>query len=260
MGIWAYAFFAYSSHGTFQRFCKNIDQSSFDEKYFIHSWEIHYTFNFDNNTITSNIPQFWKNYDPFPVVLSLQWLNTSNIKEIRWQYVFAKDPQRTIETSTIPWFAQDKFFFLPIYPWEYLFSAKIIYYNWTIIDTANIFSWPILTIWPDEARPDIPMVVLKVDKNQTTIWEPVTFDVISTTLSNRPDYEQNISIQYDFDGDTIWDLTTWSSHITHIYTGVSEYGYRPKVAVTHRGYKWIANWEVIIVGSNNASPENETKK
>jgi hypothetical protein len=50
----------------------------------------------------------------------------------------------------------------------------------------------------------------------------VTFDVISKIISDRPDFIKERTIQYDFDGDGTWDLTTKSDHVTYIYTNPNE--------------------------------------
>lgn len=80
---------------------------------------------------------------------------------------------------------------------------------------------PVVLFPPDTNQPDIPMVVLKVDDSNTEIGEEVTFEVSSKILSNKSDFEQERVIQYDFNGDGEYDLTTKKDKVTYVYTKVN---------------------------------------
>lgn len=77
---------------------------------------------------------------------------------------------------------------------------------------------PLVFFPPDVSRPDIPLVTLKSDVISADIGDQVTFDVVSKIISDRQDFVKERTIQYDFDGDGTWDLTTKSDRVTHIYT------------------------------------------
>jgi hypothetical protein len=62
----------------------------------------------------------------------------------------------------------------------------------------------------------------------------VQFDVVSKIISDRPDFVQERTIQYDFDGDGIRDLTTKSDRVKYVYTKPNEFGYKPRAAVLYR--------------------------
>lgn len=73
------------------------------------------------------------------------------------------------------------------------------------------------------------------------------FDVVSKILSERPDFVQERTIQYDFDGDGERDLTTKSDRVKYVYTKPSEFGYKPQAAVLYRGYKGVGKGGAIVV-------------
>ena len=75
---------------------------------------------------------------------------------------------------------------------------------------------------PDVTRPDIPYVTVKSSQSTVEIGDEVTFDVISKVVSDRPDFVQERTIQYDFDGDGERDLTTKADRVTHVYTKPNE--------------------------------------
>jgi hypothetical protein len=81
------------------------------------------------------------------------------------------------------------------------------------------------------------MVTLKSSQSTVEIGDEVTFDVVSTIVSDRPDFVQERVIQYDFDGDGEWDTTTKADRVKYVYTKPNESGYKPRAAVIYRGYK-----------------------
>lgn len=166
----------------------------------------------------------------------------------KWYYYYKDDPSRAIETKITPWTIPYVFFSLPRVPGEFMFGVTM-YDN----DDGNqsnediIWNGPLVFFPPDVSRPDIPLVTLKSDLTSAEIGDEVTFDVVSKIISDRPDFIKERTIQYDFDGDGVWDLTTKSDRVTHIYTDPNEYGYRPRAAVLYRGYKWVGIWGSIVV-------------
>jgi hypothetical protein len=65
---------------------------------------------------------------------------------------------------------------------------------------------------------DIPIVTLLVDKSDIAVGEEVTFTTKAKILSNRPDFDAKKTIQYDFDGDGVWDKTTKDNVVKYTYT------------------------------------------
>lgn len=90
---------------------------------------------------------------------------------------------------------------------------------------------------PDRNEPDIPIVILKVDKTTVEVGEEITFDVIAKVLSDRADFTQERVIQYDFDGDGEYDLTSKSDRVSYMYTKPSDEGIIPRASVVYRGYR-----------------------
>ena len=170
------------------------------------------------------------------------------ISYFKWYYYYKDDPSRAIETKITPGTIPYVFFSLPRIPGEFMFGVTM--YDNDDGQQSNvdiIGNGPLVFFPPDVSRPDIPLVTLKSDIASAEIGDEVTFDVVSKIISDRPDFVAERTIQYDFDGDGTWDLTTKSDHVTHIYTEPNSYWYRPRAAVLYRGYKWIGVWGTIVV-------------
>ena len=170
------------------------------------------------------------------------------ISYFKWYYYYKDDPSRTLETKITPWTIPYVFFSLPRVPGEFMFGVTM--YDNDDGEQSNediIWNWPLVFFPPDVSRPDIPLVTLKSDVASTEIGDEVTFNVVSKIISDRPDFIRERTIQYDFDGDWTWDLTTKSDRVTHIYTEPNALWYRPRAAVLYRWYKWIGVWGTIVV-------------
>ncbi len=163
-------------------------------------------------------------------------------------YYYKDDPSRPIETKITPGNIPYVFFSLPRVPGEFMFGVTM--YDNDEGQQSNediIGNWPLVFFPPDVSRPDIPLVTLKSDIVSAEIWDEITFDVISKIISDRPDFIRERTIQYDFDGDGTWDLTTKSDRVKHVYTEPNALWYRPRVAVLYRWYKGIGIWGTIVV-------------
>lgn len=170
------------------------------------------------------------------------------ISYYKWYYYYKDDPTRTIETKITPGNIPYVFFSLARIPGEFMFGVTM-YDNdeWQQSNEDLIGNGPLVFFPPDVSRPDIPLVTVKSDVSSVEIGDEVTFDVISKIVSDRPDFIRERTIQYDFDGDGTWDLTTKSDRVKHVYTEPNELWYRPRVAVLYRGYKWIGVWGNVVV-------------
>jgi len=221
----------------------------------------------DNLILT--FPQFWNSYgigfqqagatpqdifitdfDPLIVRVS-----ATNARDMDWniayfqRYYYEKDnPSRILATKISPGDMPTTFFSVPKTPGEFMFGVRIFDNDgWSQRSESIIGNWPVVFFPPDTNRPDIPMVVLRVDKTAVDIGEEITFDIIGRVLSDRPDFEQERVIQIDFDGDGEWDITTKSDRVTYAYTKPSESWFTPRASIVYRGYRWVAQWENIIV-------------
>ncbi|MCX6825204.1 MAG: PKD domain-containing protein [candidate division SR1 bacterium] len=170
------------------------------------------------------------------------------ISYFKWYYYYKDDPTRTLETKITPGNIPYVFFSLPRVPGEFMFGVTM-YDNDDSSQTNQdvIGNGPLVFFPPDVSRPDIPLVTLRSDVTSVEIGDEVTFDVISKIISDRPDFIRERTIQYDFDGDGTWDLTTKSDRVKHIYTDPNEFGYRPRAAVLYRGYKGVGVGTPIFV-------------
>lgn len=170
------------------------------------------------------------------------------ISYYKWYYYYKDDPTRAIETKITPGNITYAFFSLPRVPGEFMFGVTM--YDNDEGQQSNediIWNGPLVFFPPDVSRPDIPLVTLKSDLASVEIGDEVTFDVVSKIISDRPDFIKERTIQYDFDGDGTWDLTTKSDRVKHIFTEPNEFWYRPRAAVLYRWYKWVGVWGTIVV-------------
>ena len=217
--------------------------------------------------ITLSFPQFgnnfgvWLNevapvdifnteYDPLIIKVTAEWSLDPDwsISYFKRYYYDKNDPNRILGTKISPSTIPYAFFSLPKVPWEFAFGVEILDNNWWFSRSEDII-WlsPIIFFPPDANRPDIPQVVLKVDRANTEVGEEITFDVVSSILSNRSDFIQERVIQYDFDWDGQRDITTKKDRVTYVYTKVNENWFTPRVSVLYRWYRWVAVWEKIFV-------------
>lgn len=210
---------------------------------------VFYELNFENKNIMSNVSNsalIDTDLDPIVVWLTITWIDINNIKWITWS-IKDFNSDRLLSRKYLNWIKSVKYFdSLWKTPGEYLFEAEIEYYDWSTIKSSDYFSWPILTIWPNN-RPDIPMVSIKIDKENVYIGEVVNFEATAKILSKEKEFETNRIFKRDFDWDWIWDLTTWANNVQHIYTKANREWYIPMVSVVYKNYKWIGRASSIVV-------------
>ncbi len=170
------------------------------------------------------------------------------ISYFKWYYYYKDDPSRTLETKITPGTIPYVFFSLPRVPGEFMFGVTMYDNDDGQQSNADIIgNGPLVFFPPDASRPDIPLVTLKSDTASAEIGDEITFDVVSKIVSDRPDFIRERTIQYDFDGDGTWDLTTKSDRVKHVFTDPNEFWYRPRAAVLYRGYKWVGVWGTIVI-------------
>jgi len=189
-------------------------------------------------------------FDPLIVKLSATNPVDSDgfISYFKWYYYYKDDPSRPLETKITPGTIPYVFFSLPRIPGEFMFGVTMYDNDDGQSNNDDIIgNGPLVFFPPDVSRPDIPLVTLKSDAVSVEIGDEVTFDVISKIISDRPDFIRERTIQYDFDGDWTWDLTTKSDRIKHIYTEPNSFWYRPRASVLYRGYKGVGIWGSIVV-------------
>lgn len=195
-------------------------------------------------------------YDPLIVKVSATNAKDADgfISYFKWYYYYKDDPSRIIETKITPGDIAYAFFSLPRIPWEFMFGVTMYDNDEGQIANQDIIgNGPLVFFPPDVSRPDIPLVTLKSDITSVDIGDVVTFDVVSKIISDRQDFVKERTIQYDFDGDGTWDVTTKSDRVTHVYTTPNDLWYRPRAAVIYRGYKWVGVWWSIVV-KNSLKP------
>lgn len=198
------------------------------------------------------------NSDLDPLIVKVTAMNPSDadwfVSYYKWYYYYKDDPTRQLEIKVTPSDIPYTFFSLPKMPWEFMFGVTM-YDNDDGKQSSEEIIWngPIVFFPPDATRPDVPMVTLKSDKTSVEIWDEITFDVISKIISDRPDFIKDRTIQYDFDWDWTYDLTTKKDRIIYTYTKPNATWYIPRVAVLYRWYKWIGKWWSVIV-KNSLKP------
>ena len=181
-------------------------------------------------------------------------VTASNAKDSDWfisyykrYYYYKDDPSRRLETKITPSNINYTYFQIKE-AWEYMFGVTV-YDNdeWKTVSEELLGNWPTVLIIQDSKNIDIPIVTLKSNKTTIEVWDEVTFDVISKTISDRPDFLQERTIRYDFDWDWERDLITKDDHVTYVYEKPNTNGYIPRVWVLYRWYEWTAKWWSIVV-------------
>lgn len=167
--------------------------------------------------------------------------------KIRRYYFNIDDPNRILEVKYTPIDKPEIYFPVPRIPWEYRFAADIFDNQNNMIATSEWENpqWKTLFFPPSNKNLDIPIVTLKVDKSIIHTWDSVIFDVITKVLSENKDFDTMKTISYDFDGDWIWDNTTWATTIKHTY--LTWGNYTPRIKVSFKWYSGIWIWERIMV-------------
>lgn len=194
---------------------------------------------------------FTEQYDPLIVKATAQ--NPidldSQISYFKRYYYDKNNPWNLLEVKITPGDISYAFFSVPRIAWEYMFGVTIYDIDGGFQTSEDIiWNGPIVFFPPDSSKPDVPIVTLKTTQSSIKVWDEITFEVISRILSDRADFIKDRTIYYDFDWDWTRDKITKDDKVTYAYTKVSpETWYRPRAAVAYRGYKWVANWQNIIV-------------
>lgn len=223
-------------------------------------------------------PQFWneigvglgqgsqeKTFDPLsvnPLIVKVTANNPKDrdgsISQFVWYYYKADDPTRIIDMRSTP--SNVPYTHFTIYTNDPALWAGDIVFGVKMIDNdggeqvsedivgqwPTFFNPPCKTGWLCDNNMDIPIVTLGVDKTDVAVWEEVVFETKAKTLSNRPDFNSQKIIRYDFDGDWTWDLTTKETKVTHIFDKPYE-EIKPRVEVTYRKNPVVFVWEKITV-------------
>ena len=193
---------------------------------------------------------YWNIFDR-NLVVKLAATNAEDIdwgiNYFKWYYYYKDDPSRRLETKITPGTVNYTHFELKE-PWEYMFWVAIYDNNeWKTVSEDVLWNWPIVLLTQDSKNIDIPIVTLKIDKNNVKIWEEVVFHVFSKVISERSDFDQERTIRYDFDWNGERDLTTKDDEVTYVYEKANTDGYIPRVWVLYRWYEWTTKWWTIIV-------------
>lgn len=78
------------------------------------------------------------------------------------------------------------------------------------------------------------------------VGEDIQFDVIAKILADRPDFDINKSVKYDFDGDGEFDIPP-TKEMSASYYFTEPGTYTPSVKVLYRGIPGTARGEPITV-------------
>lgn len=193
-----------------------------------------------------------KTFDPLkvnPLIVKVTANNPKDrdwvISQFVWYYYKADDPTRIIDMRSTP--SNVPYTHFTIYTNDPALWAGDIVFGVKMIDNdgGEQLSEDIIGQGPTFFNPpckpgglcdnnmDIPIVTLTIDKTDVAVGEEVVFETKAKTLSNRPDFNSQKIIRYDFDGDGTWDLTTKDTKVTHIYDKPYD-DIKPRVEVSYR--------------------------
>ena len=207
------------------------------------SWDVSQIKNIEIEAIKGNIEN--------PVIVSLyldaEIASGKIAQRIKRYYFDVNDPERILGVKTTPITESYVFLTINIFPGEYRFAADIYDNQGKLLASSEWETpiWPSEIFEPSTSNLDIPMVTLKADKRTIKSWESISYEMFSKVFSNEADFKLNRVMVYDFDGDWVWDITTGSSTISHVYHSTGSFS--PKGKVIYRGSQGVAIGEKIVV-------------
>ena len=171
-----------------------------------------------------------------------------NVSRLRFYYYNAEDPDRILEYKESWVEVPYVYFVIPKIAWEYKFGV-MVYDNdgWVVDSDDYLASNPSLYIPSICENSDVPMVTLKVDRNNIQIWDEVTYTIISKMSLENEDFKADRTFYYDFDWDGTWDLFTKKDTETYTFTDAYEEWITPRAAVEYRWKLWQADGAKIFV-------------
>ena len=98
---------------------------------------------------------------------------------------------------------------------------------------------------------DVPTVELQISPTNVSVWDIVTYTVISSVESDNEAFENDRIFYYDFDWDSIWDLTWKNDTETYAFLKSYENWVVPRALVEFRWKANTSDWEMIFVKPNN---------
>ena len=98
---------------------------------------------------------------------------------------------------------------------------------------------------------DVPTVELKISPTNVSVWDIVTYTVISSVESDNEAFVNDRIFYYDFDWDSIWDLSWKNDTETYAFLKSYENWVVPRALVEFRWKANTSDWEMIFVKPNN---------
>lgn len=206
-----------------------------------------------------------KTFDPLkvnPLIVKVTANNAKDrdgsVSQYIWYYYKKDDPTRQLELKSSPWNVPYTYFSIPtndpaLWAGDIVFGVKMVdndggeQLSEDIIGQGpSFFIPPCKTGWLCDNNMDVPIVTLKMDKTNASIWEVVNFTVLTKVMSGRPDFEAQRTIQYDYDGDGKRDDISKHTTMTHIYDKKYD-AIRPRVQVTYRKNSVTAVGDALTV-------------
>lgn len=192
-------------------------------------------------------------FDPLkhdPLIVKISANNARDvdgtISQFLWYYYKTDDPTRILEMKSTPGNVPYTYFSIStkdpsLGGWNISFGVKLIdnndgeQYSENLIGQGPTFFLPPCKAGSancDQSM-DVPIVTFSVDKTDIAVWDTIVFKTKAKTLSNRPDFETQRVVSYDFDGDGTRDLVTKALEVSHVFQQPHE-SITPRVQVTYR--------------------------
>lgn len=171
-----------------------------------------------------------------------------NISRLRFYYYNTDDPSRILEYKDTWAEVPYVYFIIPKIAWEYKFGV-MVYDNdgWMVDSDDYLASNPSLYIPSLCENSDVPVVTLKVNRNNIQIWDEVTYTITSKVLTENDDFKTDRTFYYDFNWDGEWDLFTKKDTATYTFTEAYEDGITPRAGVEYRWKLWQTVGATIFV-------------
>ncbi len=213
----------------------------------------------NNQNIPADIFTDWVD----PLLVRLNALNAhdpdgSMITYFRWYYFNIEDKTNILQAKVTPYNVPTTVFSIPKIPGEYMFGVEVCDVDGECISTTNpisewgLWGWPVVVFPSSSKNPDIPIVAIRVDNDQTewlgevNVWDKIYINVIPKILSNRKDFRKNMIIKVDFDWDGKYDLTTKKEKIEYVFRETGKYRIKAKVIYRWYGGIWYISNPLIV--------------
>ena len=171
-----------------------------------------------------------------------------NISRLKFYYYNADDSSRILEYKETWLDVPYVYFVVPKVAWEYKFGVMVYDNDDGRIDSNEyLASNPSLYIPAVCENSGVPIVTLKVDRNNIQVGDEVEYSIVSRISSDDEDFKVDRVFYYDFTWDWSWDLVTKKDTVSYIFNEAYDDWILPRAGVEYRWKLWQTVGKTIFV-------------